>query len=199
MIGKKISELKDEKKVSVQQIADYLGTSRSSVSGWINEPEKRSPNPEQIYMLSKFFNVSGDYLISESSLIKNRIIPLIGKSSCGVPKDYDLNGYDPIPVPVDMFKTGMYAVEADGNSMQPKINDGDIVYCCPNRIIDSGKIVHYNLNGESGIKRYKINEAGTIISLIPLNTEEYDVITIHCDDPVELKMALVVGKIDKDF
>jgi len=65
--------------------------------------------------------------------------------------------------------------------------------------VDSGKIVHYWLDGESGIKRYKINEAQTIISLIPINTEEYEIITIHCDEKHELHMAKVVGKIDKDF
>lgn len=198
MIGKKIAELKEEKKVSVQQIADYLKTSRSSVSGWINEPEKRTPNPEQIYLLSKFFNVPGDYLINEENYIKNRIVPLIGKSSCGIPKDYDLNGYDPVPIPVDMFRAGMYAVEADGESMSPKINHGDIAYCDPNRQIDNGNIVHYYIDGESGIKKYKINEAGTVISLVPINSD-YDIITIHCDENVDLRMARVVGKIDKDF
>jgi len=92
----------------------------------------------------------------------------------------------------------MYAVEAEGDSMSPKINDGDIVYCCANQIIDSGKIVHYSLNGESGIKRYKINETGTIISLIPINSD-YEIISLHCNDTFDLRMARVVGKIDKDF
>ena len=32
----------------------------------------------------------------------------------------------------------------------------------------------------------------------PINSD-YDVISIHCDDSVDLKMAKVVGKIDNDF
>ncbi|MFY4785983.1 S24 family peptidase, partial [Aliarcobacter butzleri] len=88
-----------------------------------------------------------------------------------IPKEYDLNGYDPIPVPIDIYREGMYCVVADGDSMSPKINNGDIVYCDPQKQIDSGNIVHYWIDGESGIKRYKINEAGTIITLIPINTE----------------------------
>lgn len=198
MIGHKINSLKEEKKISVQKIADYLNTSRSSVSGWINEPKKRTPNPKQIKLLADFFGVTADYLINEDDITKTRIIPLIGKASCCEPNNYTINGYAPVPISHEMYTNGMYAVEAESNSMSPKINNGDIVYCCPNLQIDSGKIVHYSLNGKSGIKKYKINEAGTIISLIPINTD-YDIITIHCDDNINLQMAKVIGKIDMDF
>jgi SOS-response transcriptional repressor LexA len=92
----------------------------------------------------------------------------------------------------------MYAVQAEGESMSPKINHGSIVYCNVNRRIENGSIVHYSLDGESGIKRYKINERGDIISLIPINSD-YDIITIHADDRMELKMARVVGVVDTDF
>ncbi|PHO10307.1 hypothetical protein CPG37_04475 [Malaciobacter canalis] len=192
--GEKLKAARKKQKLSQQQLANLMEVSRVAITNY--ELNKNTPTYENINKLSKILKTD---LASSKKEVETKVIPLIGKSSCGIPKDYDLNGYDPIPIPNDMYKTGMYAVEADGNSMQPKINHGDIVYCVPNQVIDSGKIVHYWLDGESGIKRYKINEAGTIISLIPLNTEEYDVITIHCDDPVDLKMALVVGKIDKDF
>ncbi len=97
-----------------------------------------------------------------------------------------------------MYVNGTYAIEAEGDSMSPKVNEGDIVYCCPSKHVDSGKIVHYWLNGESGIKKYKINEKETIISLIPINPD-HDIITIHHDDVADLHMARIVGKIDKDF
>lgn len=192
-----LRKIMNQKKLTGEKLGELVGVTKATAIHWSNGT--RFPKEDKIREIVKVLNVKYDDLFVSGDEIETKVIPLIGKSSCGIPKDYNLNGYDPIPVPSDMYKTGMYAVEADGNSMQPKINDGDIVYCVPNQVIDSGKIVHYWLDGESGIKRYKINEAGTIISLIPLNTEEYDVITIHCDDPVELKMALVVGKIDKDF
>lgn len=82
--------------------------------------------------------------------------------------------------------------------MSPKINNGSIVYCNVNRHIDNGSIVHYSLDGESGIKRYKMNERGDIISLVPINSD-FDIITVHADDGMELKMARVVGVVDTDF
>jgi phage repressor protein C with HTH and peptisase S24 domain len=84
------------------------------------------------------------------------------------------------------------------DSMNPKISYRDIVFCDPSITITSGDIVYYLLNGEVGIKIYKINESGTVISLIPINCN-YDIIAIHCDEKHNLKMAKVVGKIDKDF
>lgn len=178
-------------------LAKFLNIPTGNLSN-ILQGNGRKFSVEQIALIAKFFSVSTDYLYGLGTNAKQIFIPLIGKSSCGKPKDYDLNGYDPIPVSIDMYHDGMYAVEAVGHSMKPKINDGDIVYCQPNRIIDNGNIVHYWLNGESGIKKYKMNEAGTIISLIPINSD-FEVITIHCDDKHELLMARVIGKIDRDF
>lgn len=194
----RINFFKNEKNIKQNKIAEAIGIPESTVSNILNRKGGRKFSPEQVAKLAKFFNVSTDYLYGLEEDIKQKIIPLIGKSSCGKPRDYDLNGYEPVPVPLDIYSVGMYAVEAVGDSMIPKINDGDIVYCQPNQIIDNGRIVHYWLDGKSGIKKYKINEAGTIISLLPINSD-YDIITIHCDERHDLRMAKVVGRIDKDF
>lgn len=193
-----INSLIKMNKTVQKDLSIAVGIPASTLSRILNKKDGRKFAPEQVADIAKFFKVSTDFLYGFEENMKQKLVPLIGKSSCGKPKDYDLNGYEPVPVPSDMYRDGMYAVEAEGDSMSPKINDGDILYCQPNRIIDNGNIVHYWLNGESGIKKYKINEQGTIISLIPINSD-YDVITIHCDDVHELLMARIVGKIDRDF
>lgn len=194
----RVLELLKQPKKTQAGLAKHIRLQASNLNKILNRQENRQFKSEQVGLIAEYFDVTTDFLYGFETNIKQKLIPLIGKSSCGKPKDYDLNGYEPVPVPLDMYKDGMYAVEADGDSMKPKINDGDIVYCQPNRIIDNGNIVHYWLNGESGIKKYKMNEAGTIISLIPINSD-YEVITIHCDDKHELIMGRVVGKIDRDF
>jgi len=191
-----LRKIMDSKNLTGEKLGELIGVGKSTVINWANG--SRFPKEQHIRDIAKVLHVNYDDLFSNGSEVSTKVIPLIGKSSCGIPKEYDLNGYEPVAIPTDMYVDGMYAIEAEGNSMSPKINDGDIVYCCPDMYVDNGKIVHYFLNGESGIKRYKINESGTIISLIPLNSD-YDIITIHCDDDVELRMARVVGKIDKDF
>jgi repressor LexA len=200
-IGENIKKLLKSKNITQKKLANDINESEINISRWLkdnfeDENSRRMPL-EVLKKIAEYLDTTIDVLLGEKTL-QIKVIPLIGKSSCGIPKDYDLNGYEPVPIPSSMYKDGMYAVEADGDSMSPKINNGDIVYCQPNRIIDNGNIVHYWLDGDSGIKRYKMNEARTVISLVPINSD-YDIITIHCDENVDLRMARVVGKIDKDF
>ena len=194
--AKNLRKIMNHKNLTGEKLGELVGVGKSTVINWANG--SRFPKENHIRDIVKALNVTYDDLFTSGEEIEIHFIPLIGKSSCGIPKEYDLNGFEPVPIAGKMYRQGMYAIEADGDSMSPKINHGDIVFCNPNQVIDNGKIVHYNLNGESGIKRYKINEAGTIISLVPLNPD-FDIITIHCDEDVDLKMARIVGKIDNDF
>ena len=146
----RVLELLKQPKKTQAGLAKHIVLQASNLNKILNRQENRQFKSEQVGLIAEYFDVTTDFLYGFETNIKQKLIPLIGKSSCGKPKDYDLNGYEPIPVPLDMYKDGMYAVEADGDSMKPKINDGDIVYCQPNRIIDNGNIVHYWLNGESG-------------------------------------------------
>lgn len=186
----------NKKSMTAQNISDMLEVTRGTVTHWSNGV--RTPSPEQIKKLAKILKVSVSDLFGESSKTKIRTIPLIGLASCGTPQEYDLNGYEPVPVSDDIYEEGMYAVRAEGDSMSPKINNNSIVYCNVHRHIENGHIVHYSLDGESGIKKYKINEKGDTISLVPINSD-FNVITIHADDESDIKMARVVGVVDTEF
>ena len=194
--SKNLRKYMNLKKLTGEVIGEKLGVTKGTVIHWANG--RRFPKQENIIELAKILRVSVSDLFGENKKSKIRTIPLIGLASCGIPQEYDLNGYDPIPVSEDIYEDGMYAVQAEGNSMTPKINNGAIVYCNINKQIDNGNIVHYHLNGESGIKKYKINEKGDTISLVPLNSD-YDIITVYADDELDLKMARVVGIVDLDF
>lgn len=192
--GQKLKNARKKQKLSQQALADLLNVSRVAITNY--ELGRNNPSFENVEKLSKILKTE---LTSSNNSIEVNFIPLIGKSSCGIPKDFDLNGYELIPIASNKYKRGMYAVTADGHSMSPKIKHGYTVICDPNQIIDNGKIVHYTLgNGESGIKKYKMNDSGTIISLIPINPD-YEVITIHCDDNIDLRMSRVVGSTDNDY
>lgn len=174
---------KYEYQISKESIAKYAGGSRT-------------PEPKLLIILSDILNVSIDYLLGNNNKINN-FIPLIGPASCCKPQEYSLNGYELIPVDSRTYSEGMYAVEAEGNSMSPKITNGNILYCSPSKQVENGNIVHYEYNGESGIKRYKINDSQTIISLIPINSD-HDIITIDEFQASSLSMIKVTAIIDTD-
>lgn len=193
----KVNNLKEEQKITQRKIAEFIDMSTPHLSDTLNR-KGRKFSTEHIPKLAKLFGVTEAYLLGSEEVIAVKTIPLIGLASCGVPKEYDLNGYESIPVSADIYRDGMYAVRAEGDSMSPKINDNNLVYCVSNETIDNGHIVHYTVDGESGIKKYKMNSKGDIISLIPLNSD-YDIITIHADDNLNIRMSKVVGVVDTDF
>ncbi len=126
--GDRLKKIRKEKNITQLELSEMISISRSSIAQYENNIYQ--PNIETIELIANTLNINVSELFEDKSKTRliSKYIPLIGKSSCGKPKDYDLNGYEPVPVPLDMYKDGMYAVEAEGDSMKPKINDGDIVY-----------------------------------------------------------------------
>jgi len=193
--GTLLKDARKIKKMSQDDLAKKLGVNRVSISNY--ERDENEPTFSNVKKIISILNLPDDYF-GINDTIKIRTIPLVGLASCGIPQNYDMNGYDPIPISANIYKDGMYAVKAEGNSMSPKINDKNIVYCYAEQQINSGDIVHYSIDGESGIKKYKMNGKGDTISLVPLNTD-YDVITIYADDSISFKMSKVVGVVDTEF
>lgn len=59
--GERIKELRLERKLTMVQLATAIGTKHGLVSRW--ESGHYAPSPGFIYELSKFFNISADYLL----------------------------------------------------------------------------------------------------------------------------------------
>jgi SOS-response transcriptional repressor LexA len=62
------------------------------------------------------------------------------------------------------------------------------VICKYGSQVNSGDIVHYTLNGESGIKKVKINEDSGVITFIPLNPT-YETTTYTKDEIHDIRMS----------
>ena len=80
--GQRIKYLRDEKKITQEQLAKAIGVASSTVS--LYEIDKRSPDYATLSGLAKFFAVSTDYLLGLSTkrgeiLNRNELIALIGK------------------------------------------------------------------------------------------------------------------------
>lgn len=62
-LAEKIFELRKVHGLSQEQLAERLGISRQSVSKW--EAGDSVPEPERLVEMSRFFNVTTDYLLKE--------------------------------------------------------------------------------------------------------------------------------------
>ena len=59
--GKRLRELRTERKLSQQELAKIIGTNNSSICDW--ERGRSEPSLEALVKLCQFFEVSSDYLI----------------------------------------------------------------------------------------------------------------------------------------
>lgn len=64
-IGRRISSLRNEKKINQRDFAEILGVSNGAVGMW--ETNKRQPDLETIKNIASFFNVTTDYLLGISN------------------------------------------------------------------------------------------------------------------------------------
>ncbi len=165
-----------DKKMTADDISKVIGVSRGTVTHWSNGV--RTPNPEQIKQISEILNLPVGYFFEDDEM-PLKTIPLIGIASCGVPNLTYSDTVEHIPVPADLARDGVYAVQADGDSMLTKIANGDIVICDKEMPCEHGNIVHYTtIDGESGLKKYLIDDKG-VVTLMPLNS---DFQPIMCDE-----------------
>lgn len=70
-LSKKIIELRKEKELTQQQLADRLQVGQSTVSGWENELFE--PNASDLRQLSLFFEVASDFLLDLEDDFGNKI------------------------------------------------------------------------------------------------------------------------------
>ena len=70
MLGENILKLRKEANLSQETLGDIIGVTRQTISNW--ELEETAPNPEQLKLLSKAFNISIDDLLNND--IQNIIV-----------------------------------------------------------------------------------------------------------------------------
>lgn len=64
---KRFKELRKEKSISLNELAEALGVDKSTICRWENGEQK--PGFDAIIAISKFFHVSSDYILGLTDFI----------------------------------------------------------------------------------------------------------------------------------
>ena len=67
-LGEKLAKARKEKNITQEQLADYLGISRQSISKW--ESDVAYPETDKLIRMSELFDCSLDYLLKENIMEK---------------------------------------------------------------------------------------------------------------------------------
>lgn len=120
-------------------------------------------------------------------------IPVYADVAAGLPIEATENIVDYEEIDVAMAFTGEYfGLRVKGDSMEPRIREGDVLIVRKQEDADTGDIAIVMVNGDSAtVKRIKKEPSG--ISLIP-NNPAYDIM-FYANEEIESKPVRIIGKV----
>ena len=209
-----------EKNISKRKLEREAGLGTASTTKW--KKEGSVPNQTSLEKLAVYFGVTVSFLIGESDFrteeeavidgwnkrfksdeLKDEVkriesgvrIPVLGTVPCGIPIEaiefVDADEWEEISV--QMSRTGrFFGLKVTGDSMSPRIIEGDVVIVRQQTAAESGDIVIAKVDGEDATcKKLVKHENG--ISLVPLNSL-YEPMYFSNEDIIE-KPVKIIGKV----
>ena len=126
MFSENLKILREKKQMTQQQLADKLEISRSTIGMYENG--SREPDFETLELIADFFNINMDRLIGNLNPNTKRMIPVLGLVRAGIPIDAVEHILDYEEISEEMARQGeFFALQIKGDSMEPKISEGDVV------------------------------------------------------------------------
>lgn len=158
-IGKIETGVNDIVQSKVIDFAKALNTTPAYLMGWVDD--------------AKSYNINNGDLVDNHSSIKSLAgvrIPVLGEIVAGLPIDAYQEILDYEEIPAALASQGeFFALKVKGDSMSPRISDGDIVICKQQSDIESGDIAVVTINGDTATLK-KVVKHSTGITLVALNT-----------------------------
>lgn len=188
---------REQNNKTLEEIGTLLGVHKSTVSRW-ESGETDKISLATISALANYYNVSEAWLSGKNVEMDTRRnnpikIPVLGTVRAGYPVEAVENILDYEEISEEMSRCGdHFALRVNGDSMEPKFSDGDVVIVRKQEDVDNGDIAIMLVNGdEATIKKVQKFEGG--INLIPSNPA-YDVLTYSNKDIAQLPV-LCIGKV----
>ena len=182
--------------LSQNELAEKLGLAPSTVSMY--EVGKREPDYETEEKIADFFNTDLNTLrvrdIEKSPEAKGFSINLLDSVAAGLPIEAMENIIDTEEISEEMARTGeFFGLQIHGDSMEPRMYEGDVVIVRKQEDAESGDIVIAMVNGNDATCKRLMKYAGWI-SLISLNSSKYEPMIFSNDDIIE-KPVRILGKV----
>ncbi|MBE5937717.1 MAG: helix-turn-helix domain-containing protein [Lachnospiraceae bacterium] len=199
-LGENIRFLRIKHGYSQDYIAEQLGyKSFTTIQKW--ESGVSEPPVKKLKELSLLLNADmNDMANSDLTIEKNNIceklsvtIPVLGRVAAGVPIEAVENIIDTEEITLEMAKTGeFFGLKIKGDSMEPRIYDGDVVIVRKQEDAESGDIVIALVNGNDAVCKRLTKYAGGI-GLLSLNNR-YEPM-MFTEEDILSKPVKIIGKV----
>lgn len=190
--GEALKQIRLQRNLSQEELAHKLGTSKQVISRY--ETGQRSPKIHVAAAFAAALDVpfsyfSGEKTIPDTPGIEHpayHAVPLLGEIACGEPilaqenVDGDVN--------VDSEVACDFALRCKGDSMAPRLLDGDLVFIKQQPSVDNGQIAAVLIDTEATLKHVYVQP--TSIQLVAENPA-YAPIILTGEDA---QNARIIGK-----
>lgn len=185
IFSKNLSRLLDINNITQLEFAKRMNVAASTVSSWCNG--EKMPRMDKVEWMAEFFGVPRTDLISEttqkqmiipkgfSPMPETTRVPRIGRIACGDPitTEENIEDYD------EVLKSwhADFTLVCCGDSMLPKIEDGDVVAIRSQPTVENGEIAAVRIGDEATLKQVFLHDG--FIELRPLNSEYRSIIKAY--------------------
>lgn len=156
-MGEKIKMLREQRGMTLEQLGDLVGVGKSTVRKWENGMIANMRR-DKISKIADALRVSPAYLMGWSDSVVQTSdtasafplrIPVLGRVAAGVPINMVEDVVDWEELPADMARHGEYfGLVIHGDSMEPKMSEGDVIIVRQQADIESGQIGIITVNGD---------------------------------------------------
>ena len=171
-----------------------LGVKYTTFTEWVKG--NAYPRIDKIELMANYFGIEKSDLVEDRSKRPSTSafsIPVLGRVAAGIPLEAVEEIIDTEEIPEEMAKTGeFFGLRIQGDSMEPRICEGDVVIVRKQDDADSGDVIIALINGDDATcKRLKKLADG--IMLIS-NNQKYDPMVFSGED-IQNKPVRIIGKV----
>lgn len=196
-----LSQRRKELNMTMKQVADKVGVSEGTISRW-ESGKIADMRRDKIMAYAQALNISPAIIMgwdnvdsssTSESIHAGKRISVLGSVAAGIPIDAIEDVLDWEDISEDMAKTGeFFGLRIKGDSMQPRIVEGDVVIVRQQPDADSGDVVIVQVNGDKATcKRLAKYSSG--ISLISFNPA-YEPMN-YTNEQIERLPVTIIGKV----
>lgn len=180
-IGKLINKRRNELHLTLEEVGNAVGVSKSTVKKWedgyiSNMKRDKIAQLAEILKLNPVSLITGE-LVEPSNIellpkSEVRIIPVFETVSAGFGAyaSNEIIDYMPLYIESDYEAEETLCIKVKGDSMYPKIENGDIVQVHKQDSVDNGQIAVVLIDGDEGLVK-KVFVYDDYIELISINPE----------------------------
>ena len=189
-----VKKLTEERGMSMSELARRVGTAKSAISRYFNGTREFPLN--KIEEFASALHTTPDFLLGmeyEPQTQQGLQIPVLGTVAAGIPISAveDILDYEEVPQSWES-QGEFFGLRIKGDSMQPKMDDGDVVIVRQQSDANSGDTVIALVNGDDATCK-KLQKTENGIMLVSTNPNYLPM--FFTNEEIVTKPVVILGKV----